>query len=43
MIDTIKFYIPIPDLEILEKLKGSLMRFKKDDMKTGEVEFVFYT
>jgi II/X family phage/plasmid replication protein len=43
MIDTIKFYIPIPDLAILEKLKGSLKRFKKDDMKTGDVEFVFYT
>jgi II/X family phage/plasmid replication protein len=43
MIDTIKFYIPVPDLVILEKLKGSLKRFKKDDMKTGEIEFVFYT
>ena len=43
MIDTIKFYIPIIDVKILEKLKGQLMRFKKDDMKTGEVEFCFYT
>jgi II/X family phage/plasmid replication protein len=43
MIDTIKFYIPIVDLEILAKLKGNLMRFKKDDMKTGKVEFEFFT
>ena len=43
MIDTIKFYIPIKDLSILEKLKSNLMRFKKDNMKTGAIEFVFYT
>jgi II/X family phage/plasmid replication protein len=43
MIDTIKFYIPIPDLNTLELIKGRLMRFKKDDMRTGEVEFCFYT
>jgi len=43
MIDTIKFFIPITDMIIREKFAGCLMRFKKDDMKTGKVEFEFYT
>jgi len=43
MIDTIKFYIPIKDFTIIEKIRGNLTRFKKDDLKTGKVEFEFYT
>ena len=41
MIDTIKFLIPMPDINLVEQLKGNLMRFRKDDLKTGKVEFEF--
>lgn len=43
MIDTIKFLIPIQDPNLLLKLKGSLKRFRKEDLKTNEVHFEFYS
>lgn len=43
MIDTIKFYVPIEDTELFERIKSNSIQFKKEDLKTGEVEFAFYT
>jgi II/X family phage/plasmid replication protein len=43
MIDTIKFLIPFDDQPLRDLLKGNLMRFKKDNVKTGEVEFEFFS
>lgn len=31
------------DSNLIELLKGNLMRFRKDDLKTGKVEFEFYS
>ena len=31
------------DINLVEQLKGNLMRFRKDDLKTGKVEFEFYS
>lgn len=43
MIDTIKFLIPLTDIELIKQLQGSLMRLSKENLKTGKVEFEFYT
>ena len=43
MIDTIKFLIPMDDLALIEKLKGSFKRFRKEDLKTGKMEFEFFS
>ena len=42
MIDTLKLLVPIADPILLEKLEGTLKRFQKKDLRTGEVEFEFY-
>jgi phosphoribosylformylglycinamidine (FGAM) synthase-like enzyme len=31
------------DINLVEQLKGNLMRFRKDDLKTGKVEFEFFS
>ena len=43
MIDTVKLLIPIKDLDLLQKLEGNLTRFRKEDLKKGEVIFEFYS
>jgi len=43
MIDTIKLFIPIDDLELIKKLNGTLTRFRKEDLKKNIVEFEFYS
>ncbi|MES2622933.1 MAG: phage/plasmid replication protein [Patescibacteria group bacterium] len=43
MIDTIKFFISIEDESILTKIKNNFKRFRKDDLKTGHIEFEFFT
>ena len=43
MIDTIKFLIPIEDHNLIEKLKGNLTRIRKDDLRTGKMEFEFFS
>ena len=43
MIDTIKFLIPLKDRVLIEQLKNILKRFRKEDLKTGEMEFEFFS
>lgn len=43
MIDTIKFLIPMTDHALIDQLKNTLMRFRKDDLKTGKMEFEFFS
>lgn len=43
MIDTVKFLIPIENLDLMFKLKGTLTRFKKENLQTNEVHFEFYS
>lgn len=43
MIDTLKLLIPIKDLELVEQLEGSLTRFRKEDLKKGQIEFEFHS
>jgi II/X family phage/plasmid replication protein len=43
MIDTIKFLVPMKDRNLIEQLKGTLTRFRKDDLKTGKMEFEFFS
>lgn len=42
MIDTIKLLIPL-DSALVEKLKNNLTRFRKEDLKSGKIEFEFFT
>jgi len=43
MIDTVKFLIPIENTNLLLRLKGTLSRFRKENLKTNEVNFEFYS
>ena len=43
MIDTIKLLIPIDNTNLLIKLKGTLSRFRKENLKTNEINFEFYS
>jgi II/X family phage/plasmid replication protein len=43
MIDTLKLLIPVNDSALLQQMEGTLMRFQKKDLKTGEVEFEFFS
>ena len=43
MIDTLKLLIPIKDLELLERLEGNLTRFRKEDLRKGQIEFEFHS
>lgn len=31
------------DINLIEQLKGNLMRFRKDDLKTGKIQFEFFS
>lgn len=42
MVDTIKLLIPLENIQLIEELKGNLMRFRKEDLKTGKVQFEFH-
>lgn len=43
MIDTIKLLVPIYDPTLLARLEGTLVRFRKEDLKTKEIKFEFYS
>jgi hypothetical protein len=43
MIDTIKFLVPIDNIEYLKEITSIFDRFKKDNLKSGLIEFEFYT
>ena len=43
MIDTIKFLIPIDNVQELLSLRNTFTQFKKEDLSTGRIEFEFYT
>jgi len=43
MIDTIKFLIPFRDSQLVDEVKQNLVRFRKEDLKTGKVEFEFHS
>lgn len=43
MIDTIKFFVPIPDLEVIDEIRRNSIQIKKENLKTGLVEFAIHT
>jgi II/X family phage/plasmid replication protein len=43
MIDTLKLLVPIADPAVLQQMEQGLMRFQKKDLKTGEIEFEFFS
>ncbi len=43
MIDTIKLLIPIENREFLNKIKGKLVRTRRENLKTNELKFEFFT
>lgn len=43
MIDTIKFFVPIDDLQFLERLKTVFIETKKENLNTEEVKYAFYS
>lgn len=43
MIDTIKFLVPIDDNNVLRKITSIFDRFKKENLKSGLIQFEFYT
>ena len=43
MIDTIKLLIPIENREFLEKIKGKLTRTRRENLKTSELKFEYFT
>ncbi len=43
MIDTIKFLVPIDDIRLLQKIKTTFTQIKKSDLKTGKIDYEFYT
>ena len=43
MIDTIKLLIPIENREFLEKIKGTLTRTRRENLKTSELKFEYFT
>lgn len=42
MIDTIKFFVPIDNDQVLNRIKSTSKQLESKDLKTGEVEFVFH-
>lgn len=42
MIDTIKFFVPIVDIQVLENIKSKSEQTKREDLKTGLTKFVFH-
>ena len=43
MIDTIKFNVPINNHDILEKLKTVFVELKREDKKTKDIKFAYYS
>jgi hypothetical protein len=43
MIDTIKLLIPITNGEFLEKIKANLVRTRRENLKTKELKFEYFT
>lgn len=43
MIDTIKLFVSIHDLAVLNEIRRNSIQFKKEDLKTKIVEFAFHT
>jgi II/X family phage/plasmid replication protein len=43
MIDTIKFLVPIDNVLALQRLKSGFTQIKKENLKTGSVEYEFYS
>lgn len=43
MIDTIKLFVPIHDLAEVNKIRRNSIQIKKEDLKTGLVEFAIHT
>lgn len=43
MIDTIKFFVSIPDIQVLNRIKSISEQIKREDLKTGKIRFVFHT
>lgn len=43
MIDTIKFLVPINDIEVINEIRRNSIQIKKENLKTGLVEFAIHT
>ncbi len=43
MIDTIKFFVSIDDVQILNEIKSVSEQTKREDLKTGKLRYVFHT
>ena len=43
MIDTIKFFVSIPDVQVLNRIRSISEQIKREDLKTGKIRFVFHT
>ena len=43
MIDTLKILIPISDKTFLEQIKSKLVRTRREDLKTSNLEYEYYT
>ena len=43
MIDTIKFFVSIPDVQALNRIRSISEQIKREDLKTGKIRFVFHT
>lgn len=43
MIDTIKFFVPVDDIKFLQSLKSVFIEIKKENKKTEEVGFAYYS
>ncbi len=42
MIDTIKFFVSIPDVQVLNKIRSVSEQIKREDLKTEKIKFVFH-
>lgn len=43
MIDTIKFFVPIEDVQLLNRIKSTSEQIERKNLKTGEIKFIFHT
>jgi II/X family phage/plasmid replication protein len=43
MIDTIKFFVSIPDVQVLNGIRSVSEQIKREDLKTGKLKYVFHT
>ena len=42
MIDTVRFLIPIEDKQTIEKIKGMLIRTRRENLKTNELKYEYF-